>query len=191
MLSALDERIGSCQILITKPQKRRLHARDLPLGCCQIMRKRNRRASARGIRGGGERADDGLPTHRAAAQHDRHRARSRPGPVQGQCATLHGRHLPLGQHEEARRNRRARHVGAGTIWRARPAGVRYRADPRGNCKDLLRHRDGDARRGRRPDPRHRDLRARRDPPADFAQSRLRRLHPGSLHDRTACRHRRR
>ena len=136
-----------------------------------------------------KRADDGLPTHRAAAKHDRHGARSRARPVQGQRAALHGRHVSVGQHEEARRDRRARHVGSRSLWRARPAGVRHRAGPRGDREDLLRHRDGDARRGRRADPRHRDLRARCDPRANSAEGRLRRLHPGGVHDRAACRHR--
>ena len=70
--------------------------------------------------------------------------------------------LPVGEHEAARRTRRARHVGAGGIWRPRPAGLRHRADPRGDRQGLLRHRDGGARRGRRADPRHRALRARGD-----------------------------
>ena len=111
------------------------------------------------------------------------------GEFKAKRAKVHGRHVSLGKHEEARRDRRARHVGAGRIWRPRPAGVRYRAAARGDRQDLLRDRDGDARRGRRADPRDRDLRAREHSRADPSQGRLRRLHVGGLHDRAACRHR--
>ena len=71
------------------------------------------------------------------------------------------------------------------------AGVRHRADPRGDRQGLLRHRDGGAGRGRRADPDHLDLRARGDQAAHPAGGVQRRVPAGDLHDRARCRHRRR
>ena len=107
------------------------------------------------------------------------------------AAALDGRHVPLGEHAQARRTRRAGHVGAGGIRRPRPAHPRHRADPGGDRESLLRHRDGHARRGRRADPRHRPLRPAVDPRPHSPPRGQRRLHAGDLHDRAACRHRRR
>ncbi len=138
-----------------------------------------------------EPAPHGLP-HQPGATPDG-RLGARPGAirVQGHRRPLDGRQLPLGEHEEARRTGRSRHVGARGIRRPRPADPRHRADPRGNRQGLLRHRDGGAGRGRRADPRDRPLRPRRDSASASCHGRQRRLHAGDLHDRTACRHRRR
>ena len=96
---------------------------------------------------------------RRAAPIRRDRARPRAERVPRARAALHGRHLPVGEHEAARRIGRARHGGAGGIWRARAAGLRHRAGARGDRQGLLRDRDGGAGRGRRADPHHLDLRA--------------------------------
>src|SRR5215472_15286923 len=93
------------------------------------------------------RTGNGFSTHGTAAAHGGHGARAGAGRIQGQRAEIHGRHVPLGQHEEARRDRGARHVGSRGIWRPWPAGVRYGAAARGDCEDLLRHRHGHPWRG--------------------------------------------
>ena len=133
----------------------------------------------------------GLPYQRAATRNGRLGARTRAVGIQAHRPALDGRHVPLGEHAQARRARRAGHVGAGGIRRPRPADPRHRADPGGDRESLLRHRDGHARRGRRADPRDRPLRPRGDPRPHPAASGQRRLHAGDLHDRAACRHRRR
>ena len=71
-----------------------------------------------------------------------------------------GRHVSVGEHARARRPRRARHGGAGGIWRPRRHRARHRAGARGDRQGLLRHRHGGARRGRGADADHRDLCAR-------------------------------
>src|SRR4051794_2392327 len=88
------------------------------------------------------RTSNGLSAHRTAATDGGLGARPRSGRVQGERAELHGWFVSLGKHEKARRDRRAWHGGPRTIWRPRPAGVRYRAAARGDCQDLLRYRDG-------------------------------------------------
>src|SRR5512140_315027 len=88
---------------------------------------------------------NGLPAQRTAAADGRRGARPRSGGVQGQRAKIHGWDVSLGEHEEARRYRRPRHVGPRAIWRARLAGLRYGAGARGDREDLLCYRDGHPR----------------------------------------------
>ena len=102
---------------------------------------------------------------------------------------LDGRHVSLGEHEEAGRPWRARHVGAGGIRRPWPADPGHRADPGGNRQGRLRDRDGGAGRGRRANPGDRPLCSGIDPGAHSAARGQRRLHPRGVHDGAACRHR--
>ena len=79
--------------------------------------------------------------------------------------------------------RRARHGGAGGLWRLGLRRLRHRAGARGDRQGLLRHRDGGAGRGRRADPHHRDLRAGADQAAHPAGRVHAAMHPRDLHDR--------
>src|ERR1700739_1285861 len=65
---------------------------------------------------------NGFSTHRRAAAHGGHGARACAGRIQGQRAEIYGWHIPVGEHEEARRDRGARHVGSRGIWRGAAGG---------------------------------------------------------------------
>ena len=132
----------------------------------------------------------GFQDQRRAARVRGHRAPRVPEGLQGARDPLPRRHLARGEHEAARRDRRARHVGAAGIRRLRARHPRHRAGARGNRQGVLRDGDGGAGRARRADARHLHLRAGTDQAAHPAARRDRRSDPRHLHDRAQRRHRR-